>query len=265
MKFMFPADPMNPRLIDEYFKPQAEALAPEGYCLFSLENMSIRGDCDGKTIVYRGWMLDMADYNTMRTLVEMKGGKMLTSLGQYLNTHHIPNWYPILCEFTSETFIIDNMWLNHGCDVVAELKKLGWEKFFLKDFVKSLKTATGSLIDNAEDAPKVVALMEHYRGSIEGGLCVRKYEPGLHYEKRCFVFKGHPTRPFNTFEETRLIHTVVERIDSPFFSVDYAYDANENLRIVELGDGQVSDLTKDWTPYLFTSVFRDRLTEKVLA
>jgi len=38
MRFMFPADALNPRKIDEYFKPQAEVLAPEGYALFSMEN-----------------------------------------------------------------------------------------------------------------------------------------------------------------------------------------------------------------------------------
>lgn len=257
MKFMFPADPMNPRRIDEYFKPQAEALAPEGYCLFSLENLSTKGDCEGETIIYRGWMLDTHNYITLRTLIETQGGTMFTNLKQYLNTHHIPNWYPLVREFTPETFVIDNTFLSRGYDVVAELKKLGWEKFFLKDYVKSLKTATGSLIENAEDAPKVLALMEKYRGSIEGGLCVRKYEPGLHYEKRCFVFRGHPTGPFTTSDETRMVHTIAERIDSPFFSVDLAYNADNQLRVVELGDGQVSDLVGDWTPSMFTHVFQE--------
>jgi hypothetical protein len=255
MKFIFPASPMSPKAIDEYFLPQAEALAPEGYCLLSLENMSIRGDCEGDTVVYRGWMLNTEDYNTMRTLVEMRGGKLLTSVGQYLNTHHIPNWYPILREFTPETFIIDNMWLNHGCDVVAELKKLGWEKFFLKDFVKSLKTSTGSLIDHAEDAPKVLELMEKYRGTIEGGLCVRKYEPGLHDEKRCFVINHEPR--WMGVEEASFLYKIADLIDSPFFSVDYAYDANDQLRVVEIGDGQVSDLVGDWTPLWFSRAFFD--------
>lgn len=277
MKFMFPADPMNPRRIDEYFKPQAEALAPEGYCLFSLENMGVRGECDGETVVYRGWMLNTADYNTMRTLVEMQGGRMLTSLGQYLNTHHIPNWYPSVREFTAKTFIIDNMWLNHGCDVVAELKKLGWKKFFLKDFVKSLKTAGGSVVNTPEDAPRVMELMEKYRGTLEGGLVVREFEEGLHDEHRWFVYnKGvwfhhapseKDSKAFVDMVDrsATMLHTIAERIDSPFFSVDVALNEAGEVRVVEIGDGQVSDLTDGWIPESLGRVIQMGEREKVLA
>ncbi|HEY2470697.1 MAG TPA: ATP-grasp domain-containing protein [Terracidiphilus sp.] len=256
MQFMFSADPMASNQIDEYFKPQAANLTAFGNpAIFSVEEDKASSVRSGETIIYRGWMLNSSEYCRMGVLMEQKGSKLLTSLKQYLNTHHIPNWYPILREYTPETFFIDNKWLSDGCDIVAELKKLGWTKFFLKDFVKSLKTAGGSVVNTPEDAPRVVKLMEQYRGTIEGGLCVRKFEE-LRDEQRYFIVNKHVWSPALREIDRPILETVAERIDSPFFSVDVAHNVNDHPRVVEIGDGQVSDLV-GWDPEIFATIFKD--------
>jgi hypothetical protein len=53
-------------------------------------------------------MLKPEEYTNLATVVEAKGGSLRTSLQEYLNTHHIPNWYPFLREFTAETKVFDN-------------------------------------------------------------------------------------------------------------------------------------------------------------
>ena len=53
-------------------------------------------------------------------------------------------------------------------DIVAELRTLGWGAYFLKDYVKSLKTARGSILRDPAEAPAVIAEMREYRGEIEG-------------------------------------------------------------------------------------------------
>ena len=195
MQFMFSADPMASNRVEKYFEPQAANLTAFGKpAIFSIEDGEVRCVRSGERIVYRGWMLNSSEYDRMNVLVEQNSGQLLTSLRQYLNTHHIPSWYPILREFTPETFFIDNKWLNDGCDIVAELKNLGWSRFFLKDFVKSLKTAGGSIVKTPEDAPRVVELMEKYRGTIEGGLSIRKFED-LHDERRYFIVNKHVWSP----------------------------------------------------------------------
>lgn len=253
MHFLFPADPMNPRATDEYFKSQAEVLGIGGYSLFSLEDRRVNGRIpSGKRVMYRGWMLNGDDYLLLTDLVESADGKMLTTPQQYLNAHHIPNWYPLVSDFTAETVVFPLEQLNSaGFDLVSELRNLGWEKFFLKDYVKSLKTGRGSLIDSAEDAPKVMALMEQFRGAIEGGLCVRKYEPGLRDEQRYFILNGEIRSVIHREPDMETLNSVAKRIDSPLFSVDIAYDADSRTRLVEIGDGQVSDLVNGWTPQLF--------------
>jgi hypothetical protein len=254
---MNPMNPMNPRQIDEYFKPQAAALAPEGYCLFSLENMSVKGELNGDTVVYRGWMLDANDYNTMRTLVEMQGGKLLTSVGRYLNTHHIPLWVGLLHEFTPKTVVFTQADIETpGFDLVSELRKLGWNRFFIKDFVKSLKTHGGSIVNTPEDAPLIVGLMEKFRGTIEGGLCIRRFE-NLYNEQRYFVVNKHFWCPNLREIDHAVLNEVMKRVDSPFYSVDIALNDEDKPRVVEIGDGQVSDLVGDWTPEFFSMIFKD--------
>ena len=256
MRFLFPADPLNPRQVDEYFKPQANALTTnEYYSLLSLERFKITGGVD-RDMIDRGWMLSGEDYFKLADMVEREGGSLFTGYPQYTGTHYLPSWYPLVSEYTAETVIYKLKQLNSPeFNLVEELNKLGWNKFFLKDYVKSLKTGMGSIIDNAEDAPKVLALMEHYRGNIEGGLCVRKYEPGLHEEQRYFVVNKQAFSTTLRRPDLGLLNMVIRRIDSPFFSVDIAYNEEGTPRIVEIGDGQVSDLVGDWTPELLKLAF----------
>jgi hypothetical protein len=105
-----------------------------------------------------------------------------------LACHYLPNWYPLISEFTAETriFPID-------CDLVGELRVLGWEKFFIRDYVKSLKTSVGSVISKPEDITLVLAEMQKFRGTIEGGVCVRRFEDFVpDSERRYFVIEGKP-------------------------------------------------------------------------
>lgn len=61
-------------------------------------------------------------------------------------------------------------------DLERELSDLGWECFFIKDYVKSLKTSIGSTIEQPSDIKTVVSEMQKFRGTIEGGVCVRRVE-----------------------------------------------------------------------------------------
>src|SRR6185369_17867811 len=96
------------------------------------------------------------------------------------------NWYPVLADLTPETRVFPA-----DADIVAELRSLGWGSYFLKDYVKSLKTALGSFVREPADAPAVIAEMREYRGEIEGGICVRRVEEFMpESERRYFVLFG---------------------------------------------------------------------------
>ena len=239
MHFLFPTDPLNPRQVDEAFLPQMEAIRALGHSasLFSMESGQLRGPIpEGATVVYRGWMLDASEYEKLIDLIRARGAEPLISLETYLSCHHLPNWYPLISDLTPETriFAADG-------DLASELAALGWERFFLKDYVKSLKTSVGSVVSRPEEASVVLEEMKKFRGEIEGGLCVRRFEPFREgTEVRYFVVRGIPHAASG--EVPALVEDCARRIPSPFFSVDVAVREDGVLRVVEIGDGQVSDL-----------------------
>ena len=86
--------------------------------------------------------------------IEQAGAVPLTSPREYLAAHHLPNWYPLLTELTPETRVFPP-----DADLVAELRALGWGSYFVKDFVKSLKSGRGSVVRDPADARPTFAAL----------------------------------------------------------------------------------------------------------
>jgi hypothetical protein len=256
MEFVYPADMLKPRLPDEMFREEANALKENGHLIslldpgaFSIKAVSPSIE-RGTKVIYRGWMVKPAEYQALLRSIEQLGAVAYTSLNLYLSTHYLPNWYPLLADLTPETVILDP-----AADLVSVLKQLGWPRFFIKDYVKSLKTAGGSLIERPEDIGRVVAEMQKYRGEIEGGLCVRRYEDFVpNSEVRFFVIGGVCYASETQTAIPTVVQEAASRLSSPFFSVDMAVRTDETARIVEVGDGQVSDLV-GWTADRFASLW----------
>lgn len=71
-------------------------------------------------------------------------------------------------------------------------------------------------------------------------------------EQRYFVLNAQTHSA--TGDVPPIVEQCAQRIRSPFFSVDVVQRGDGVLRIVEVGDGQVSDLV-GWTPDQFVSIF----------
>ena len=254
MRVLYASDYFSPKSADEAFAEEAGQLSKKGV------NVSVANIDDVEAnepipplevddeVLYRGWMLDSDGYASLERMILRFGAKPYTDLPGYLSTHHIPNWYPKLEDLTPETVVVP---LN--VDIEAALGELGWSSFFVKDYVKSLKTSMGSRIDDPKQITQLVVEMEKYRGQVEGGLCVRRvedFEPDS--EVRYFVLQGEPHSP--TGEPVPpIVSEVASRIESRFFSVDVARRSDGSLRVVEIGDGQVSDLV-GWSVERFVGV-----------
>jgi len=195
-------------------------------------------------VLYRGWMLSKDEYASLVAAIRSSGNEPVSDLTNYLACHYLPNWYPLLSEFTPETKVFPA-----DCDLARELKALGWSEYFIKDYVKSLKTSGGSRITKPEQVEAVISDMKRFRGTIEGGFCVRRIEAFLpESEQRYFVFDGKPCSA--TGDVPGIVGKCSSRVKSKFFSVDVIQRADGELRIVEIGDGQVSDLV-GWSPEAF--------------
>ncbi|MEI2726090.1 MAG: ATP-grasp domain-containing protein [Verrucomicrobiota bacterium] len=62
-------------------------------------------------------------------------------------------------------------------------------------------------------------------------------------------------------EAPPIVHECAKRLRSRFYSVDVVQRIDGGLRVVEVGDGQVSDLV-GWTPEQFVSRFTTHFSHK---
>jgi hypothetical protein len=138
---------------------------------------------------------------------------------------------------------------------VRELTALAWESFFVKDYVKSLKTSVGSRITDPELITRVVDEMKQFRGEIEGGICVRRVEDFItESERRYSVLNGILHSGQSLDEIPAVVLECARRIPSKFFSVDVVQRRDGIIRVVEIGDGQVSDLV-GWSVDAFVEMW----------
>ena len=252
MKLLYPNAMLSPKEADDIF--EAEHLAAKGLglptALFSLEGLQmgkrIPSFAEGEPVLYRGWMMTPTEYAGLHDQIVQSGGVPITSPVAFQSCHYLPEWLPKLADMTAETIV-----LAEDADVAGELRSRGWTGCFLKDYVKSLQAE--SRVTDLDRIPEIVAKMKKYRGHIEGGLCARKIEDyDAASERRYFVFRGTPHSPDG--DVPALVREVARRIESPFFSVDTVLRRDGVMRVVEIGDGQVSDL-KGWSPQAFVSLF----------
>jgi hypothetical protein len=256
MRLVYPSNPLRPREPDDLYAEEYSAALDSG---FEASVFSYEGLADGSfrprpnlapddTVLYRGWMLTPEEFGQLSIEVQHLGARMLTSPEQYVLCHHLPRWYPALAEFTPET-----RFFAETDDVATQLQALGWTGCFLKDYVKSLTTSGGSFVHDLSRIPEVLAQMKKHRGKIEGGICARRieaFDPDT--EDRYFVFRGKPHGRSGMVPE--VVEVAARRIDSPFFTVDTIRRRDGTTRIVELGDGQVSD-RKKWTAQQLVRLF----------
>ena len=152
-----------------------------------------------------------------------------------------------------EGFTPKTIFTTKDADFKALLADVDWQAYFIKDYVKSLTTSRGSVALTIDEIPEIIQLIEKYKGSLEGSICIREYEHLLpQTEERYFVFKGKAFAKDGVVPS--LVQQIAARIDSPFFSVDLVQAANGDLRLIELGDGQVSDYKK-WSVEAFVHMF----------
>lgn len=256
MRILFPADYFAASKPDEAFADQAKAFAALGW---SVSTVALEGGGQlrpqpqvGEVVLYRGWMLDAGEYADLAAKVSAQGAEMLSSL-EHLSAHHIPHWYPLLVELTPETVVIDDLATAEA--TLQQLALSGWDRFFVKDYVKSLKTSIGSSIQRPEQITELMSEMEKFRGKIEGGLCIQRYEAlKPETEQRYFVLNGQAFAA-DAGPIPEAVQACAKRISSPFFSVDLAVREDGEYRVVEIGDGQVSDLV-GWNVQPFIEIWR---------
>ncbi len=261
MHLLYPCDPFNKMKPDEAYEEEFSTAQHAGFTWFpfSYEDFEL-GEFKPRPkpafageILYRGWMLTSTRYAQLQGAIESLGATVAVSAERYRQCHYLPEWYERCKDVTPKTIV-----LLKDDDFAAALSTTGWSAYFVKDFVKSLTTSRGSVARSISEVREVVDLIERYRGQLEGGVCIRELENLLpETEERYFVFRGKAFARDGVVPE--LVKDVARRIDSPFFSIDVLLNKEGTARLIELGDGQVSD-RKKWSAEAFIEMLSASLT-----
>jgi hypothetical protein len=183
--------------------------------------------------LYRGWMLTARDYQQLTDLTPL-----LVAPADYLASHQASGWYEALAGFTPRSEIVA---AGAAAETVAAMVRQRGQ-CFVKGLSKSFgaQSVVGSLAD-------FQALLGQQAIEPAERLFVREYlELAAGPEQRFFVVRGEVfAAGSQTFPEAlRPALIALER--RWFCTVDVAYDAAGQPWIIEVGDGQVSDI-KEWT------------------
>ena len=267
---LFCVDPLHSRRVDPHFSREAAAVRDHYGEIALIDHDALRrGDVEDAVgavpaglgpVWYRGWMLSADEYAAMAATLKQRGTVMLTHPDDSRRAHELPGWHETFAGLTPHS-----VWrpLGTGQDPgdlseLAELvRPLRAGPAVVKDYVKSCKHEweeacfvpdvknPGQLHDIAS---KMVALRDDH---LAGGLVVREFEEyDGNGEARVWWVDGepalvgpHPDSPGVEPEpELDAVAPAVRALGCRFITTDLARRTDGVWRVVEVGDGQVSDL-----------------------
>jgi hypothetical protein len=267
---LVPADVLHPRRPDAHFAAEATVARDLGCVVAVVDHDALaRGDAaaavarvpSGTDAVYRGWMLSAERYAGFTAALTDRGVYPRTGPDQYRRGHELPGWYRELAPFTPRSEWTDGT----GREAfTAACARLGSGPAVLRDYTMSMKhhwdeAAYVPDVADTDRAWKVACRFRELRDDeFSGGYVLRRFEDLTGSEVRtwwiggvCALVTAHPDTPDAAPEadvDPSVIAPAVASLGLPFVTVDLALRADGVWRVVEAGDGQVSDRPASTAP-----------------
>ncbi|MFJ4849109.1 MULTISPECIES: ATP-grasp domain-containing protein [unclassified Streptomyces] len=269
-------DPLRPARCDPHFAPQADAarragaevaLVDHDALLLGRADEAVRRVPHGLGAVwYRGWMIPTDVYAELDAALAGRGAHLLTTPPMYRTAHELPGWYATFAEVTpASAWIPGEPGRPPGPPALARAAAdLPHGPGIVKDFVKSRKHEWDEacylpdLADTSAVHAVVSRFVERQADSLAGGVVLRAFEDFRRDigEARIWWLDGEPVlatghpdtpglRPAPALDPVR---PLVRRLGCRFVATDLARRSDGAWRVVEVGDGQVSDLADGTDP-----------------
>ena len=279
---LYCCDPLNPRAVDGHFSGESRAARTAGATTALIDHDALlRGDehaavrrvpRDLGAVWYRGWMIPTLRYQRLAEALDQRGARLVVGARQYQAAHELPGWYPAFAEVTPRS-----VWLPSPPGVAPDIDALaalvaplGGGPAVVKDFVKSRKHEwseacfVADLADAAELHRVVARFVQLQEEFLAGGVVVRGFERFDRDlgEARVWWLDGepvmitsHPDTP-DRQPSPVLDHVapLVRGLKCRFITTDMAMRTDGTWRVVEVGDGQVSDLPRTVDPSALATV-----------
>ena len=185
-------------------------------------------------------------YQKFYEKLKNKGIELINTPNEYNKYHLLPGWYKDFEDCTAKS-----AWTE---DFSEESLKELLSKFegavIVKDYVKSRKHEWYEAcfiedVKDTENALKVIKnFIERQDDLLTGGIVLREFidlkSIGKHKESGMPISDEY--RVFVLDNEIKWVKEICKRIDSRFVTIDLARKSNDELVVMELGDGQVSGL-----------------------
>jgi hypothetical protein len=267
-------DPLKPRRVDEHFVTEAREVRARGGAVGLIDHDALtRGDAQQAAAQvpaglgsawYRGWMIPSDRYAALAEALSRRGTELLVAPERYRAAHELPGWYPKFVDVTPAS-----VWrptkpdeMPAAEDLTALAEPLPPGPGIVKDYVKSRKHEweQACFIPDLADAPGLARIVRRFvelQGQfLTGGVVLRSFEAfskaeSAATEVRVWWLDGeprlltpHPDSPFTRGPAPDLEHIgpAVQRLGCRFVTTDVALRSDGAWRVVEVGDGQVSDL-----------------------
>ncbi|HEY9371731.1 ATP-grasp domain-containing protein [Streptomyces sp.] len=283
---LYCADPLDERRVDGHFAAEAREARAHGGTVARVDHDALlRGDAERAAARvpegcgpcwYRGWMIPADRYRDLARALERRGASLLVTPEQYRTAHELPGWYEEFAELTPVS-----AWTEGAADAAALALRLPPGPGIVKDYVKSRKHEwdEACYVPDLRDPAglgRVVGRFAELQGEwLAGGIVLRAFEP---YEKpasaatelRVWWLDGaprlitpHPDGPAAhdpdpvPGPELARIAAAVARLGCRFVTTDLARRTDGVWRVVEVGDGQVSDAHPTTAPGLLPRLLLD--------
>ncbi|MFD9734862.1 ATP-grasp domain-containing protein [Umezawaea sp. NPDC059074] len=270
MLLLVPADPLRPARPDEHFAGEARAARDAGVAVAVVDHdvLARGGDVDRAVAkvpadddaVYRGWMLRSEHYAGFAEALARRGVAVRTDAERYRRAHELPGWYEALAGVTPES-----VWTVGAERTEFDTARLalGAGAAVLRDYTKSMKHHwhEAALVPDLADAEAAWAVASRFLelrdDEFAGGFMLRRFERFTSAEVRtwwvdgrCELVGPHPDTPHDVVGDPDLsaVAPLVAGLGLPFVTVDLVERSDGVWRVVELGDGQVSDLPRTTAP-----------------
>ncbi|WP_210521472.1 ATP-grasp domain-containing protein [Hymenobacter terricola] len=224
------------RTVDPMWQEEMDVARSCGYsvCLFDSEQEKLYQQPNPqRPSLYRGWMLSVAEYQNLANMTPL-----LVSSDMYLASHQATGWYDSISGFTPRSSFV----AAGDAEAAVESFMQQTGKCFIKGLTKSFgpesviasRTEFDVLWQKHEVAPPDLLFVREFVGLSSQA------------EQRFFVVRNEAFGAAETpFPE--VLRPALEALKSRwFYTVDIAYTQTGQPIIIEVGDGQVSDI-KEWS------------------
>lgn len=221
--------------------------------------------------IYRGWMLSANEYSLIyNTLRNNYNIELINNPKEYINTHYFMNSYNLIEGYTAKSIKLDNINKENTKEIDWNtlkdyFKNLDIKNFIIKDEIKSVKgfdfTDYLSVEMSNEELSNYIEKFINLRGDFYSGSIILKEYLDLFksnnktIEFRAFYLNKELIHIYNnsysydeiTVDEelnSELIELAnkIPRLNSNFYTVDFALLKDGTYIIIEIGDGQVSGI-----------------------